>query len=230
MSVLRGRWVALAACAVTLAGACATPALDEEPTPEVPRPQPEGGTLPARDAGRPPAPVADEAGTADAASDVDAASSLRVFVSSTAVTGDLLGLAGGDAACNELAKAAALGGSWIAWLSNSGGPHAVDRLTSVGPWRLVTGEVVATTKAGLTAGSLMHAIDRDEKGVALAAASRVWTGTGPDGRYATNDCSKWTGAGNNDGRHGETSSTTSTWTSAGVDSCNNLRHLYCFEK
>ncbi len=76
-------------------------------------------------------------------------------------------------------------------------------------------------------GTLKHAIDRDEKNVQVALA-RVWTGSGPDGKYSTNDCDKWTPTGNN-GRAGESDKTNAAWTSAAVDDCNSLHRLYCFE-
>lgn len=150
----------------------------------------------------------------------------RVFVSSTTRNANFGGLAGGDLICTNLAISAGLIGKWAAWLSVQGGPHASDRVTGVGPWSLVTGEVVATTKAQLVSGTLAHAIDHDEKGT-LVPASRVWTGSGADGRYLTNNCDKWrTGT---SGRVGDNSSTSTTWTTAGVDGCGQLRRLYCFE-
>ena len=150
----------------------------------------------------------------------------RVFVSSTTRNANFGGLAGGDLACTNLAIAAGLIGKWAAWISVQGGPHASDRVTGVGPWSLVTGEVVATSKAQLVSGTLAHAIDHDEKG-ALVPSSRVWTGSGADGQYLTNDCDKWrTGTA---GRVGDTASTTATWTNTGVDGCGQLRRLYCFE-
>lgn len=221
----------LAAVALVLGGACAKPNFGEDPAPELDS-TPEGGTrpdsavLPRSDSAPP-----DSGDPADSGTDPDAdgGKSLRVFVTSKLVTGNLLGLAGGDIVCNDLATAQSLGGTWSAWLSNQGGPHAVDRLTSAGPWRLVTGDLVALTKAELTTGPLRHAIDRDEKGAAVASI-HVWTGTGPDGRYSTNDCDKWTGNGGNTGRHGDTAGINGMWTSSGTDDCNNLRPLYCFER
>ena len=156
----------------------------------------------------------------------DGSSALRVFVTSTTTNARFGGQAGGDARCKALADAASLGGTWMAWLSNKNGPHAVDRLTSAGPWHLVTGEMVAATKAELVSGTLRKAIDRDEKGAAVVG-NGVWTGTGPDGKYLTNDCDQWTTG--NDGRSGTADSTSATWTSAAVDDCDQLRHLYCFE-
>jgi len=153
----------------------------------------------------------------------------RVFVTSVARTARYGGLTAADTICRDLATVGNVGkpgATWIAWLSNKNGPHAVDRLTSDGPWQLPGGEVVAANKAALVAGPLQHAIDHDEKGVAVAPG-RVWTGTGADGRYSTNDCDQWTNG--NDGRYGLTNATDATWTTSGVDDCDDARHLYCFE-
>ena len=156
----------------------------------------------------------------------DASTGLRVFVSSTTSNSNMGGLAGADLKCTNLAIDANLGGKWAAWLSNQDGPHAIDRVTSSGPWSLVTGELVASNKAELASGTLKHAIDHDEK-KATVLPGRVWTGTGPNGRYSTNDCDKWRNGGN--GRVGESSLTNSTWTSAEVRDCGNLFRIFCFE-
>lgn len=178
--------------------------------------------------------VVDAAKVVDAPADVkldadaDAGpTGLRAFVSSTTSSGNLGGQLGADTTCKSLATAAGLGGTWVAWLSNNGGgPEAVDRLTSAGPWRLVTGDVVAMTKTALVSGTILHGIDRDENGN-LVAASPVWTGTGANGKYLTNDCDKWTTGTN--GRVGVTNGTDSTWTSSGVNACNQPRRVYCFQ-
>jgi hypothetical protein len=57
----------------------------------------------------------------------------------------------------------------------------------------------------------------------------VWTGTGPDGHYLTNDCDVWTPSGAQ-GRFGDATKLTSLWTSSGVGDCGNARRLYCFGK
>ena len=170
-----------------------------------------------------------DARATDTGADVDSGVRvLRVFVTSSTKNGNLGGLAGGDKICNDLALAAGLSGVFSAWLSDNGGagPHAINRVTSPGPWRLVSGEVVAATKAVLSSGAIAHAIDHDEKGVAVAA-SKVWTGTGPNGLYLTNDCDKWTTGAN--GRVGITTAVDASWTSTSVDGCGQPRRLYCFQ-
>ena len=148
-------------------------------------------------------------------------------MTSTTRNGNFGGLAGGDLTCTNLAVAAGLVGKWAAWLSVQNGPHAANRITGVGPWSLVTGEVVATTKAQLVSGTLAHAIDHDEKGERRRRRPRV------DGNRhrpaSTRRTTATSGRNGANGRVGDGSSTTGTWTSAGVDGCGQLRRLYCFE-
>lgn len=155
------------------------------------------------------------------------ASRPKVFVSSTTHSARYGGQAGATKICNDLAAAAGLPGTFVAWLSNKDGPHAAQRVTAPGPWVLVgSGDVVASTKAELTSGTLKHAVDRDEKG-ATVAASKVWTGTGGNGLYETNDCDAWTNG--NNGRSGSSAQSNVQWTSATVDDCDALHRLYCFQ-
>jgi len=219
-----GRWIVLSLPAL-LAVACATADLGEEDTVKLPDRSDAGEDAPAFDAA-----VQQDVAQPPADSSLPVDSSMphtpRVFVTSTTHNANFGGLAGADLACANLAVAAGLVGKWAAWLSVQNGPHAANRVTGVGPWSLLSGEVVATTKAQLVSGTLAHAIDHDEKGT-IVVGGRAWTGTGTTGLYETNDCDKWTNGA--DGRVGDGSSTTGTWTSAGVDGCGQLRRLYCFE-
>lgn len=216
--------------AVVVLAACATPNLPpEDEVIDVPD---RGEPLTTGDAAKLDASRADTFVPEDAGGDArgdGGATGPRVFVSSTTMTaGAINGLAGGDALCKSLATAAGITGSWAAWLSvHDNGPHAIDRVTGAGPWRLVSGELVATSKTTLASGTLLHAIDHDEKGVAVAPG-RVWTGTGADGTYSTNDCERWSPAGGK-GRVGATDAVDATWTTVNVDDCPNLRRIYCFQ-
>ena len=176
-----------------------------------------------------PAPVDASIDSPVSVPDADAAkTSLRVFISSTTPSGNLGGVAGADALCNQRATAAALGGTWRAWVSVSGA-DAIDHITSAGPWQLVTGEVVAANKAVLTSGTLTHLIDKDEKGVTPPVAEdRVWTATGPNGRYVGPDCAQWTGVGTGvvgEARNGNTG----TWSNLAPEACSEVNRIYCFE-
>lgn len=166
---------------------------------------------------------------ADAAPDGDAASTpLRVFISSTERDGRFGGLAAADLVCASLATAAKLGGTWVAWLSVKNGAHAIDRLTSAGPWHLVTGELVASNKTQLVSGMLAHAINRDELGVVpVTTTDGAWTGTGMDGRFSGADCNAWNAG--EQGTVGESAWIDGRWTSTLPDACGNPNRFFCFQ-
>ncbi len=164
------------------------------------------------------------------AAPVDAAKKpLRAFVTSATKSGNLGGLAGADQLCTSLATTAGIGGTYRAWISVSG-TDAIDRITSAGPWKLVTGDVVADNKAGLTSGSLKHLIDKDETGKTPSdAEDRTWTATGPNGRFSAPDCTGWTSEGPN-GVVGEAKNDNAgKWTSLVDEGCGQVNRIYCFE-
>lgn len=155
----------------------------------------------------------------------------RVFVSSTTSAGNLGGLDGADATCQQLAAAEGLGGRWVAWLSIAN-VDAIDRLKGNGPFVLVgTNEVVAASRAQLTSGNLQNDIERDESGAQVPAA--VWTGTDTDGTAAAtnNFCNGWTDSTNGSfGQTGASQETDADWTDANQVFCNLDARLYCFEQ
>ena len=175
-----------------------------------------------------PTPTADAGAPADAAPPDAAKKPLRAFVSSALRTGNLGGVTAADQLCTTLATTAKLGGTYRAYLSVAGA-DAIDHITSAGPWQLVSGEIVADNKAGLTAGALKHLIDKDENGMTPPAAEdRVWTATGPNGRLATPNCGQWTGTGT--GLVGEArNANTGEWTALQAEGCDQVNRIYCFE-
>ncbi len=180
-------------------------------------------------------PAVVDAGDPDAAL-VDAAyqGKLRAFVTDETWTGNLGGLAGADLKCAAAALAANLGGSgrWVAWLStNDNDVRAVNRVTSDGPWELVNGDVLATSKADLTDGNLQRAPRRTEKNEAINTVNdRVWTGSRADGTPSQYDCALWTsGGGGSVGHVGEANNNGGGWSFADAETCNNVNRLYCFE-
>ena len=180
-----------------------------------------------------------------------------VFRTSLTFTGDLVseaatlglgdftadGLGAGDAICNDLAGDEGLPGTYTFWGSDSG-TDAINRVTnSLVPYVLVDGTVVAADRADvLNCGNptyLLSRIDLDENGTLRANSffDRAWTGTNPagvsDGMFP-NSCNGWTsqsGAGGvlNTAVFGNAASTTSAWTFSGVEGCNNIRRLICFQ-
>lgn len=181
----------------------------------------------------PSTPSADDpppAAPADAGASTDASTgTLMAFVSSETPTGNLGGVTGADAICNKLAKAAGLPGTYVAWISTAN-VDAIDRVTGAGPWQRVDGKVVAQNKAQLATGQLTNPLRRDEKGQTPSLAEdRVWTATGPNGKYVGgSDCGAWTGTGN--GHVGEAEHDGNKWTSLVDEACTEVNRVYCFQQ
>lgn len=148
-----------------------------------------------------------------------------VFVTSTQATGDLKGVAGADMTCGAIATDAGLGGVWMAWVSTSAS-GASTRLTSAGPWYLVTGTLVATSKSELSNVSMLqHPIDRDELG-GMRTSSPVWTG----GTFGFVTCTDWTSlAPGAVGTVGNTQFANISWQEMTTVACSTTHRLYCFE-
>ena len=162
-----------------------------------------------------------------------------MFVTSAAYKGDLkpalgeaLGIALGDAHCQERADAAGLGGTWLAWLSDARmSPSTRFDTTFAGAYQLVDGTVVAVGWADLIDGTLAHAIDLDEQG-GPASAENVWTNTGVDGASAGMlTCMNWSSLKVTDkGTIGVSDAVDATWTSVVDAPCSGTARLYCVEQ
>ena len=178
--------------------------------------------------------LSDAVKTWDLSTDLPAGAK-RVFVTSGKQNGDLGGPSGADARCQQAASAAGLGGSWVAWVSTKT-EHAIDRLKDVGPWHGLDGKRFFADKAAIADmfKGPEHGLWRDEKGTFLPT-DRIWTGTGPDGRYAASigdACQGWTSASMSDqARIGTVGRTDSHWTSYSFTSCDqSQQRLICFEQ
>ncbi len=159
-----------------------------------------------------------------------------VFVSSTQSLGDLGGIVGADATCNQLASNAGLPGTYLAWLSD----EVVSPLTrftrSTVPYIRVDFVQVAADFDDLIDGTLEAAIKVTEEGEILDGLEDVWTGTMSNGNGTFDDrsCSGWTEFLNFEdvavmGNTGFTEQ--GWWTQVGTDICfNPLARLYCFEQ
>lgn len=146
----------------------------------------------------------------DSTSGGNTTSAMTFFVSSaTSVTGNLGGLAGADAKCQQLASAAGQGSkTWRAYLSverdpsnNNQPTHARDRIGS-GPWRNFNGVVIANNLAELHARTGDATVFLDEKGQKIngqwtgspsPVEHDILTGSNGDGTVAAGlTCSDWT--------------------------------------
>jgi hypothetical protein len=161
---------------------------------------------------------------------------VQVFKTSQRYRGDLGGLAGADAICQELAEDAGLTGTWTAWLSDDNA-DAIDRIPD-GQYQIVDGMVIADDKDDLTDGFLKAPINLNEFG--SVGSGNVWTSTQPDGTGTGTNCSNWTedsgsgGCSAGDSGCGVfgSNATGPDWTQfTGSDfgvSCNATYSLYCF--
>jgi hypothetical protein len=124
---------------------------------------------------------------------------------------DLGGLAGADAHCNALAKAAgSTKTNWKAYLSTTGagGVNARDRIGR-GPWYNVRGVQVAKDLAELhgEAPNMTKANELTEKGTTVNGRGDtpnmhdILTGSNLDGTASANTCSNWTSSADTGSAH-----------------------------
>lgn len=166
-----------------------------------------------------------------------------VFVSSAQFTGNMGGLAGADAECQALADAAGLPGTYMAWLGDGSQSPSTRFTPSNESYILPDGTVVANNWADLTNGDLAHPIDMTELmgptpiGTTSCGGGgfpTVWSNVGQSGANAgIGHCNGWTDAGGTQAGWGNTSYSTSwwtTWCSGGGAVCGWLSPIYCFEQ
>ena len=156
-----------------------------------------------------------------------------VFVTSATYSGDLGGLSGADARCQELAEEGGLvmSGQYHAWLS-VGSDDAASRVPLVDEaYYRLDGEMIAKNSAQLLSGKLLHEFSITEMKAEIEP-SRAWTNTAPDGSTESIDidCQSFTSGEKADLSYaGFTSKTDAKWTDVGIASyCNKKFRLYCF--
>lgn len=168
----------------------------------------------------------------------------RVFVTSTTYNGNLGGLSGADAKCQERANIASLGGTWKAWLSDTN-TSAASRLThNTGPYKLLNNAQVANNWADLIDGYMVWYINADETGKEIKPQQymtyRAWTGSRENGEKIGDMgsyCQNWTTSVAYDGQRaysgtsGEIFSYSRwSWSPYGSNPCSDPNRLYCFEQ
>jgi hypothetical protein len=155
-----------------------------------------------------------------------------VFVTSKVYNGNLMGLSGADAKCQERADTAMLGGQFKAWLSD-GVTGPADRFDTdfAGFYVLVDDTPVAAGWADLSDGSLLNAINMDEFGVGMVDTS-PWSNTDGVGKPEfAKHCLNWTSSsGGQQGPWGDSTAVNIEWTSFfDAAACSINAPLYCFE-
>jgi hypothetical protein len=166
----------------------------------------------------------------------------RVFMTSTTYTANFGGVTGADNQCQLRANAASLGGSWKAWISQSGNSPSTRFTQYSGPYILLNSNVVANSWADLTDGTIGTPINIDEYNNLVTSSVNTWTNTNIDGTFNTGSlfgcggtvCGSWT-IGNtcnnpNCAQLGGGTSVDFNWTVGGASCCDQLFRLYCFEQ
>jgi hypothetical protein len=166
-----------------------------------------------------------------------------VFVTDTAYTGNLGGVAGADTICQNDAVAHGLPGTYKAWLSNhwvfdqpNSGP--ITRFTNpVGPYERVDGVQVSPSWTDLITvpWTIEHPINLTAGGVQISGGQLTWTNTYADGKASSNNlnntCQDWTSAdGTYVGEFGMADETSSYWSAYNFTTCDTLRPFYCFQQ
>lgn len=154
-----------------------------------------------------------------------------VFITSARVQGNMGGVAGADAICNQRARSAQLPGTYKAWLSDISGSVANSRfIRNPGPYVLVNGTRIANTWSDVTDGNLRAPINVTEYNQP-AVTNFVWTSTHPNSLWSGDCCHNWTTNSNIwRGNYGSFNQTDYRWTAAGYVQCNLENHLYCFQQ
>lgn len=152
------------------------------------------------------------------------------FLTSSAHSANLGGLAGGDSICNQRARAAGLPGRYKAWLSDSVSSPATRFTHNPGPYVLPNGARIANNWADLIDNNLLVPLNIMENGQFQAGMTNVWTGTNSSGTTASYHCSDWTSVVAFAGVYGRADAVNSGWSVAGALNCTSSYRLYCFQQ
>lgn len=161
--------------------------------------------------------------------------SCTVFYTSAQYTGDLGGLEGADAKCNELAGDAGLAGPYRAWIADETGSPARRFDQSVVPYVLVDGTLVADNWQDLVTNGTKAAIVVSEAGDEICDPTvepcMFFAATNPNGTYdgLGNTCAGWTDAASI-GFAGIGGWDSSTQWAFGTSFCDFPTRLLCFQQ
>lgn len=168
------------------------------------------------------------------------------FITSSAYNGNLGGLTGADAKCQTAADTAGIGGTWKAWISDSGTSASSRLRHGAAPYKMLNGSTLATNWSTLADSSMTIAFNITEYGTAVTGQPYGWTNTRGDGSIARAStavtCNNWTSS-TGSGAYGFTGSLDETWTAfmnynrftgwtPSTSPCNisGGYHLYCIEQ
>jgi hypothetical protein len=156
------------------------------------------------------------------------------FTTSIGNNGNLGGLAGADAFCQQLADAAGLRGTYKVWLSDAAASPATRFTQSTVPWFMPVGTTsglkLADDWADLTDGTIDARFVWTETGVEVPNNIPFTNTEGNGTEWNGNHCSNWTSTAGN-GSYGNTGGTDVTWTQSGTGgACSVVHRYYCFEQ
>jgi Stigma-specific protein, Stig1 len=156
----------------------------------------------------------------------------RVFSTAFWTQGNMGGLTGGDALCQQYADSVGLGGTYKVWLSDSSGSPATRFTRSAARYLLPNGVLVANNWADLTDGTLVAPINVNEYGGSVSD-SMIFTNTRADGSLAFDfsSCANWSSTAGT-AWFGWNIYANSLWTDwfVGSSRCDDSGRLYCFEQ
>lgn len=154
----------------------------------------------------------------------------RVFLTSAVYPPNFGSALEASAECQAMADGQGLGGSWLAWISDSVTSPAASFSTGVGPYVLLDDTVVAADFADLSDGTLAHSIDRDETAT-LILQREVWTGTDSAGVPTGEDCNNWKSVvPAHLSTQGVSDQSGASWSDIYFQFCDRVASLYCFEQ
>jgi len=157
-----------------------------------------------------------------------------MFTTSTTQTAALGGLAGADTICKNLAMAAKLPGTYVAWLSTSK-VNAASRLNGASGWIRPDGKPVLNNVADIAKNKFFYPPRLDESGNDLGDGPEVITATTENGTLSTGatdttcgDFTSGVAVPNMSVPAGLASANSSLFTSFSGLPCDQLTRLYCF--
>lgn len=156
-----------------------------------------------------------------------------IFLSSGTYTGNMGGLSGADALCQNEADANNLSGYYFAFLS-SYEAAIINRIPDAA-FVNTNGATIAESRSSLFSSNILASIDYYPDGTQETAAFTVWTGTTSSGYLdSSNNCTGWI-SNTGTGRTGtglmpaSTDTLDSTWVYKESSDCSVARHIFCVQ-
>lgn len=157
----------------------------------------------------------------------------RVFITAQAFAANFGSAFAADDVCQSVASAAGLGGTFMAWLSDSNTTPSQRFDHSSVPYALLDGTVIADDWNDLVDGQLYSAIDTTESVQPVDPdTTTVATATASNGtlNVFNGHCNNWTSASSMYSTTVGNEENVFSWSESGAVGCNTPVKLYCFEQ